>query len=406
MNNIPRLFLAAILLLTGTLLSEAQEKRALTLADMMKFRQISSPVISDDGAWVAYTAKPDRGDPEVVVRSTGGTMEFIMKQGEKAAISGNSTWVAAVKTAPARELIIAKKDKPPKAGMTLLNTLTGKQKITDSVQSFQFSNDSRWLVYHSFIDSALVVKSLEGRDSFRCSRVTKFAIDSLSRYLAYVVSDTGSLGNGLYIKSLGSFAAEAIPAYTDSATWAGELSWNNKTGQLAFLAGLTGKKGMKKDAALHLWSPEKGDLIALEDSSLEEGWKIHHSNHLEWSKDGLRLFLGIKPESELVPPKEEADSSMQLYDLESILADRGVDVWHWNDPYINSQQKKLWKKEKDRVYTGVYQVSDQRFVALADQEMPDVEVGTGQSLLLGSSKLPYAQRSTWEPLPGLLSGGD
>ena len=87
MNNVTRLLLALALLLSVNFLSNAQEKKALTVDDMMKFRQISSPIISDNGAWVAYTVKPDRGDPEVVVRSTAGTTEFVMKPGEKPVIS-------------------------------------------------------------------------------------------------------------------------------------------------------------------------------------------------------------------------------------------------------------------------------------------------------------------------------
>jgi len=396
MNYCTRLILTYSLLLGTSLLCLAQEKNALTVNDMMRFRQISSSLISDDGAWVVYTAKPDRGDPEVVVRSSTGNTEFIMKQAEKPVISGNSMWLAAVKAVSAEEAVKAKKDKGPKTGMILVNTGTGKQKVTDSVKAFQFSNDSRWLAQQQFSDSALVLNFLQGPDSAVISRVAEFAFDSVSRYLAYVVQDTGIIGNGLYIKDLRTFSLEAIPVFVDSSTWAGELSWNNKTGQLAFLGGKTGKKDRKETAALHLWPSESGDYTVLEDSDLQKGWKIHHPNHLEWSKDGKSLFLGIKPESEIVPPQEEADSVKELYDLETILADRGVDVWHWNDPYINTHQKKRWKKEKDRVYTGVYHLTNDQFVELADQEMPSVDISTGNTLLLGTSMLPYAKRTTWD----------
>ena len=47
----------------------AADKRPLTVQDMMHFRQIQRPVIADEGGWVAYTARPDRGDPEGVVVS-------------------------------------------------------------------------------------------------------------------------------------------------------------------------------------------------------------------------------------------------------------------------------------------------------------------------------------------------
>lgn len=398
MNRIPRAFLAISLLLSGSLLSLAQEKKALSVDDMMKFRQISSQLISDNGEWVAYTVKPDRGDPEVVLRSTAGTTEFILKLGEKPVISGNGTWLASVKAVPAEKALNAKKDKGPKTGMILLNTSSGSQKTIDSVKTFQFSNDSKWMLHQHFRDSTLVLNSLLGDDSASFRRVTEFAFDSVSHYLAFVVKDTGVYGNGLYIKDLHAFSREAIPVYADSSTWAGEISWNNISGQLAFLAGKSGKKEKKENASLQLWPSKDKDFTVLADSDLQEGWKIHPSNHLEWSKDGTKLFMGIKPESEINPPKAEveADSIKQLYDLETILADRGVDVWHWDDPYINTHQKKRWKKEKDRVYTGVYHLGKKEFVVLADREMPEVDYKTGNTVLLGSSMLPYAQRTTWD----------
>ncbi len=44
----------------------SQDKKALTVTDLMKFRQVESPSISNDGKWVVHTAKPDRGDPDVL----------------------------------------------------------------------------------------------------------------------------------------------------------------------------------------------------------------------------------------------------------------------------------------------------------------------------------------------------
>jgi Tol biopolymer transport system component len=49
-----------------------REKRPLTFVDLMQLREIEQPSISADGRWIAFTAEPDRGDPEVVVRSTRG----------------------------------------------------------------------------------------------------------------------------------------------------------------------------------------------------------------------------------------------------------------------------------------------------------------------------------------------
>ena len=62
------------------------------------------------------------------------------------------------------------------------------------------------------------------------------------------------------------------------------------------------------------------------------------------------------------------------YDVEAILEDRGVDVWHWKDPRIIPNQKERWEEhEKDRVYRAVVHLDDGRVVPLADLEMPEVD---------------------------------
>jgi len=401
-------FLALTLLLLATLQAHPQEKKALGVHDLMKFRQIVSPAISNNGLWVVHTAKPDRGDPGVMVYSTRDKKVYTMDLAEKPALSNDGLWVAAVKTIPVSELEKSDKKETARTGMILLNTETGEQDTFDSVSTFQFSNDSRWLLYQeaSFqkkeksedvhTGSTLHLRSLDDGENLCFPMTTKFALDSISRYLAYVHADSTGMGNGLFIVDLQNPSAGPLTLYSDSSAWADDLTWNKRTGELAFLAGLSGKKGRREDASLLLWSPGEGVIAALDDSHLEDGWKIYHKNHMEWSKDGKKLFLGIKPESEIIPAEDEPDTVVHLYDVEEILSEREVDVWHWNDPYISSHQKKRWKTEKDRVYTGVYFPADDRFVALAGPEMPDLQVGSGSPVLLGSSNLPYARKVTWD----------
>jgi len=144
------LLIALITFLALTTL-HAQEKKALELSDLMKFRQIQSPVISDDGKWVAHAAVPDRGDPEVMVYSTGGEKKLSIPLGKNPVISGNGRWVAVVQAVPADKLLKAKPDqaKKLKSGLVLLNTSTGEQSVYESIKSFSFSNDSQWLICHS-----------------------------------------------------------------------------------------------------------------------------------------------------------------------------------------------------------------------------------------------------------------
>ena len=398
----------------------AQENKALELTDLMKFKQIQSPSISDDGKWVTFASVPDRGDPEVGVYSTSGKEKYLIPQGKSPVISSNGKWVAAIHAVPAEKLLKAKPGKAGelKSGMVLLNTSTGDQTLYENIKSFMFSNNSRWLITLSSKETegsnkekgdkkngdkpkpgtTLQLLSLEEEITDTLAFVTSYALDSISQHLSYVMADTNRVGNGVFSVDLSNRDLRPLTLYSDSAVWANHLTWNNRTGQLAFLAGTSDKKGKKADAELFLWSPGTETAgVALNNSNLEAGWTVYHTNNLRWTRDGKRLFLGIKPTSEIIPTEEEkADSLVNIFSEEDILSKRTVDVWHWNDPYINPNQKKRWKREKERTYMGIYYPGEDKFVPLASQEMPDLSISEADNYLLGSSSIPYAQRTTWD----------
>jgi hypothetical protein len=414
----PRILLSVLLILPLVCPSQAQNKKALTVTDIMKFRQLESPSISNDGQWVVLTARPDRGDPEVQVHSADGKKKYFIPGGEKPVLSNDGKWVAAVHAVAAEIQVNTKPangEKKPEGGLILLNTLTGEQSVFENVQSFRFSNDSKWLLYHSVradaeeegtgkntvrksAGSTLNLVSMEDTSRIAFPFVTKFEVDSLSRHLAYAVSDSNGDGNGVFMADLRNPLGDPSPIYSDSCAWADCFSWNNRSGQLAFLAGITDKKEKPREAKLFIWSPgePKADLV-LANGDLTGDFHIWHKNNLRWTLDGKRLFMGTKPGSEIIPPSDvDKDSVSKLFDVEAILDDRGLDVWHWNDPYINPNQKKMWDREKDRTYTGVFQRETGRFTQLADPQMPELRISETSATLLGYSNVPYAKQMTWE----------
>src|SRR3954462_1658569 len=57
------------------------QKKALTQADWDTWKSISSPALSNDGKWAAYTLIPQVGDGELVIRSTTGNTEYRVPRG-------------------------------------------------------------------------------------------------------------------------------------------------------------------------------------------------------------------------------------------------------------------------------------------------------------------------------------
>jgi hypothetical protein len=420
-----RNIVCSILIFSSVINTSGQEKKSLTLQDVMQFKVIRNQLLSDDGKWIVHVAAPDRGDPEVLVYSSDVKVNYILPMGDKPRISKDGSWVLASKVVSAEEAERAKsqeqeaksqepraKSQEPRAGAYLLKTSSGEKSVFENIQSYSFSNDSKWILLHHSAEkkgaadkkddkekpgTKLCILSLERADTLSFSFVNSFTLDSLSNFLAFSVIDTNKLNNGLYIAELGG-QGRSVKILGDTSTWIDNLTWNNSTGELAFLAGMKDVKERRLDAKLYFWKPgmESAEAV-LTDGDLQIAWKIYHTNKLRWSKDGERLFLGLKPESEYIPFEDkEKDTIVDLMDMEKILEKRTVDVWHWNDPYINSNQKKRWKTEKDRTYTAVYYPAEKKLVQLADEQVPDVRIDESSNYLIALSNVPYARQATWE----------
>lgn len=409
------IFLLSVVLVVGFATAGlGQQKRPLTFVDVMKFRTIRNVAVSEDGRWVAYDAVPDRGDPQTLVQFTGGTVQYTIGRGSKPQISRDGNWLATFLRPPATDLLRKKKDKPA-SGMVLLNLTTGQTDTFKNVEAFRFSNDSRWIVLKHAAPkkkgssagkkrkiptgTRLLLRNLASGEETEFPFVTEFSLDSLATVLVYAVSDTSGKENGLYFVELKQKSLSSRPIMKKAKGFFSGLSWNPAAGHLVFLAGTYEDNGFPAEVQLYEWDfrSRKTDLL-LGRKQLPGGWVIYHKNKLRWSRDGKRLFLGLKPEKEIVKPpaaEEEEPEQIDLYDVDAILKDRGVDVWHWNDPLIIPNQKKMWKRIKDRTYTAVFHLRKKKLVPLCDEDMPDLRIPENPDVALGVSNVPYLKLITW-----------
>ncbi len=421
-RSMSTVLLASIILMSLVSYPVMAQNRALTFQDVMQFKSIRSVVISHDGAWAAFSAQPDRGDGEVIVRATEGKGVFTLPRGDKPVFSADGRWVVAELLPDAAAVVKAEKSKDkPKKGMTLLDVHSGDVVRVDSVEAYAISEDSRWLMYTLSdrktgdkkkddkskrpVGKEAVLRCLDTGVETRIPFVHSFAFDSTGRYLTYATADTSGAGNGLYAVPLSKTDLIPQPVDTASNSFVSNLSWNNRRGALAYLSSSLTEKGKPEASVLRIWDPSN-DLTnnILSPESAPDGWFIPEKNGLTWTQDGDRLFFGLKPTSDILPDdtepfsddESEEDVPIDLFDTETILSGRTLDVWHWNDPFIIPHQKKQWDSEKDRFYRAVYHADSERIVQLSDKTMPDVQIAQNPSVTLGTSDLPYRKRMTWD----------
>ncbi len=401
---------------------------------MMKFKSIQNPGISEKGDWVVYNTKPDRGNGEAIAYSVNTGKTFTIPRGDKPIITKDNRWVAAAVQPDAQELEKASKKDKPKTGMALLDTSTGKIISVEKVKGFTFSDDSHWLAYRLYPEeerekekkksenekkkgkkqpqtSPLILRHLSSGKEIRMEKVVDSALDPGSRYLAYSIYDPDSDGqkNGIYIRELKKNAELEKKLHSSPRAKYSNLTWSKKKSRLAFIFHKNHQKDeTKKDkknntyvSTLMVWDGLKDKLnTAVAKERMPLGWMLPSDNKFTWTKDEDRLFFGFKPMNEYQwthpQPQQNKNKEINLYDIDTLLEKRGVDVWHWDDPLISPNQKKQWDRYKKRVYPSVYHFQDNWFVHLTDTQVPELKISENPDYALGFSDLPYRKEITWD----------
>ncbi|HSR54326.1 MAG TPA: prolyl oligopeptidase family serine peptidase [Acidobacteriota bacterium] len=426
------------------------QDKALTVEDMMKFRQVEDPVISKDGTWVAYEARPGRGDGAGYVASVDGATTYSVERGARAAISGDSAWAAFVLQPSFASQEKSRKDKP-KPGMVLVNLSNGETTEFERVQRFAFSPDGKWLAYHRFKEeekkgesaggqeqepeeeegasqeeaadkpkkrknagTVLVLRRLADGQETEIEWVAGWSFDESSRYLAYAVAGEYGEENSLRVRLLNdSLAEEELAASADGIF--DSLTWSEEKGHLAFLSAVADEKGEPGPAQLALWDGEGPARIAVDDSKTPQGWMVPlKNNDLTFSKDEERLFLGLRPRDEASGEEEPSEQSQEgangeegderasaeedspdPYDVDAILKKREVDVWHWNDPRIKTHERNTYRQRSRATFGAVYHLESGKLVQLTDEEAPQLIPSENPNTAVVTSAIPYLREITW-----------
>ncbi|HSK08054.1 MAG TPA: prolyl oligopeptidase family serine peptidase [Vicinamibacterales bacterium] len=415
------LFAALVVALVASTAAAGPGTKTITFDDLMKFRAIQSPAISEDGTIVAYALQPDRGDGEGVIHALGTGKVYRVPRGGAPSIARDGRHVAM----PIK-LSLADSEKPakdrPKPGMAVVEVSSGKVTTRENVERFALSDDGRWL---AFLVSAPEAKrdekeagekqagekqatppaaagrgnaagrtasgvlrliDLSSGDEHEIGRAGYFGFDPGARFLVYAVSATDGSGNGLFARSLGDLAAARLAIAETASGRYENATWTKDGARLAFLAAVEKEKDKPGPAGVWVWDAATRAARELAAAAgAPKGWTIPLKNDLAWSRDGQRLFFGYKPTAAEQPKPGDGD----------ILAKAELDIWHWKDPQIQSQQKVAWEREKDRTYRAVLHLGTGRAVPLADCDLPDVQVAENARVALGTSDVPYARQTTW-----------
>src|SRR5690606_15052484 len=113
--------------------------------------------------------------------------------------------------------------------------------------------------------------------------------------------------------------------------------------------------------------------------------KVIAAGGLAFSRDGRVLAFGVQDPPEGDPPLLLPEEKVNL------------DLWHWQDGLLQTQQAKQVGSRRNPAWTCVYHRDDGRIVQLGDAQIPRARLLTADgSLALLLDDTPYEKLITWD----------
>ena len=394
------------------LYTSSYSKKPITFDDAIKFKTIRGQVISENGKYIAYYTYPDRGDYDGFVKSLETDSLIKIKNGVNPQFNQTAQWAFFNIRPSAIESENADKEKP-KSGLAIVNTFSGKIQNIKNVSSYICSNDGKWLVYqldeksdskpddkkkNRPLGKNIVLRYLENESELSFADVSGFEIDSTSNYFVFVRSEKDTKRNGLYYIDLNAKFSLPIKIDGDENYHISNLKWNNKKNILAYINGKERFDGKPDTCSLKIWNPITKEVqILVDKSKLAYNLKIPTDNNLTWTKDGSRLFFGVKSYSDTSESFEKITyNDTNFCNLDTIRKQTTLDMWHLKDPRIKPHQKKWWDSHSNDTYMAYYDVDDLKYKQLSDSTGIEPKFVENDKFTIAFDETPYLYRSTWQ----------
>jgi len=398
--------------------------KPLTLTDIMHFESLEKPVIADNGQVLAVEVAPDRGDSHGLIKHLQTGKNFQIEGGSDPIVSHTGRYVAmAVKPSLLKvETSDAKAKKKLKADMVLLDTQTGTQTKFERVKEFVFSDDGAHLAIWFEADEEAkkdakdktegagdkpkaekvkVDKFDQGRrfslvnlsspsQRVDVEHVTAYHFDKDSRRLAIAVNDIEAKQHQLQLIDLKNYKKST--AFESQHQQIGALALSKNGRWLAFTQGDASELPYGRSYQLNLVDIASGKVRAVPNTN---EWTLNRYASLNFSLDSERLFFGRVPEVSQQLSLKKITDEKDLYDKEIVTGQRGLKVWHGDEPRIKPHEIKQYEAEQKRTYLAVLHLGSNNVVQLGDKTVPDVALSQHKRYMLASSDLPYRKMITW-----------
>ncbi len=236
----------------------------------------------------------------------------------------------------------------------------------------------------------LVVRNLNAATSRSFKLVSEYLFDEKGNRLLIETTKNSKDTNSKAFILIYQLATGKTDTIMKALNDAKNFSFDKDGNQLAFLAERdSSSKALQKFYKLWFYKTGTDSAVAMVDKNtvgMQIGQTVSENGNIIFSRDGQKIFFGVAP---IQPAKDTLLVDFELARL---------DIWHYNDDYLQPQQLKQLLQEQKRSYMAVIKPGSNEMVKLGSEDAENillVDEGNADWVLAQSSKGSRAAQQ-WE----------
>jgi dipeptidyl aminopeptidase/acylaminoacyl peptidase len=360
-----------------SLLTYAQQpaKKPLDHSVYDNWQSIGSKAISNNGQWTVYTVTPQEGDASLVIYNNQNGQRLEVPRGSNPVVTEDSRYAIFAIKAPfavVRQARIKKK-KPadmPKDSLGIVTLGSDNVYKVPAVRSFKTPEKGSGVVAYLMekpqTDTAsghLVIYYPDKKSADTIKNVQDYVFSKPgNRLLAEVLTDKkDSLSKAAVL--LWNVAARKADTLSRGTALRKEFAFDEKGEQAAWCSSRDSAKALQHFYSLYYYRPGQDSGVITADRNTRAfpaNWSVSPDGKVWFSENGQRLFFGTAP---VRPPKDT-----NIVDFEVAK----VDIWNYQDDYLQPMQLKNADRELKRSYQAVYYPGSKQIVQLGDKDMENI----------------------------------
>ena len=211
--------------------------------------------------------------------------------------------------------------------------------------------------------------------------VLDYAFDDSAKVLVYTVVSRTDGKDGAFIRNLATGTTTAL--LTGKGDY-NQVAIDRAVSQVAFISN---KDEFGKDEATytlyHAAIKDGAAKAVVASASVGAGMRIADGGNVAFTRAGNALLFAVQP-----PPVDTLPA-------DSLVGKSVFDLWHYKDPTLQPAQKLSAGRDRNRSFQAIYHVATKKFVRLANDSIPNVQLSDDGRIGLANSRERYMVEAMW-----------